>query len=71
MSTVISVLHIPFSIQQKNEVHMLTLILSSALMMSPPAPAHEWLAPPPPNVAVCYDQVTAPPPQPRDEAPFQ
>lgn len=48
---------------------MLTLILSSALMMSPPATAHEWLAPP--HVAVCYDQVTSPPPQPRDEAPFQ
>lgn len=50
---------------------MLTLILSSALMMSPPAIAHEWLTPPFPNVTVCYDQVTSPPPQPRDEAPFQ
>lgn len=50
---------------------MLTLILSSALMMSPQATAHEWLTPPFPNVTVCYDQVTSPPPQPRDEAPFQ
>ncbi len=45
---------------------MLTMILSSALMIIP-VPAHEWMAPPPPQKAlVSYKQLT-PPPQPRDE----
>ena len=45
---------------------MLTMILSSALMITP-TPAHEWIVPlPPQKTAVSYKQLT-PPLQPRDE----
>ncbi len=45
---------------------MLTMILSSALMITP-TPTHEWIIPlPPQKTTVSYKQLT-PLPQPRDE----